>query len=115
MSMQSYKRVVTLPVTIDRVLILIKQADSPRTFHIRHLGKPGETGPATIKFQESQDGTAYYDIAGTSQNISMGAGTSMLITSTKPYVGLAGYGNVDIEISVNRSDPDSVLPQTISM
>ena len=115
MSFTSYRRSITLPVTEERVLIMNKQADSPRAFVIRHEGKSGQTGPATIKFQESMDATNYYDISGTAQNIDAGAGTSLLITSTNPYVALSGYGNVDIEVEIIRSDPDSVLPQSVSI
>jgi hypothetical protein len=114
MSKSNYNREITLPVSEDRVLILNRQADSPRSVHLRHLGKSGQTGPATVKWQESQDNVNWNDIAGTSQIVDAGQGTAWLITSTKPYVALAGYGNVDVEVDVNRTDPDSTLPQTVN-
>lgn len=115
MSFQKFTRNLTLPVTEERVLIMNKQSDAPRAVQVRHLGKSGETTPATLKFQESQDGTNWYDISGTTVVVDSGSGTSWLVTSNKPYVALAGYGNVDIEVAVDRSDPDTSLPQTINM
>lgn len=115
MSFQRYSRTLVLPVVEDRVLILNKQADAPRSLQFRHLGKDGQTNPATIKMQESQDGVNWDDIAGTAQVVDAGNGTSLLITSNKPYVALAGYGNVDVEVEVNRSDPDSPLPQLVNL
>jgi len=115
MSFSTYARDITLPVTETRVLIMTKQPDSPRSVHVRHLGKSGETGPATLKFQESQDNSTWDDISGTAQIVTTGTGTSWLITSTKPYVALSGYGNVDIEVKVIRSDPDTSLPQTATV
>jgi hypothetical protein len=115
MSTTSYRRAFTLPIVEARVLILNKQPDSPRSVHFRHLGKTGETNPATAKWQESQDGTNWDDIAGTAQVIDQGAGTSWLLTSTKPYVALAAFGNVEVEVEVNRSDPDQALPETVNL
>jgi hypothetical protein len=115
MSTTSYRRTVTLPITEERVLVLNKQPDAPRAVLFRHLGKTGETNPATAKWQESQDGTNWDDIAGTAQVVSAGAATSWLLTSSKPYVALAAFGNVDIEVEVNRSDPDQALPETVNL
>ena len=115
MSFQRYSRTLTLPIIEGRVLVLNKQSDAPRSLQVRHLGKAGQTNPATIKMQESQDAVNWNDIGGTGQVIDAGNGTSLLITSNKPYVALAGYGNVDIEVEVNRSDPDSALPQTVNL
>ena len=58
---------------------------------------------------------AWYDIAGTSVAVDAGTGTTWLISSTKPYIAMAGYGNVDVEVSVDRSDPDGALPQRVNM
>ncbi len=115
MSMTKFNRTLTLPITEDRVLILAKQADTPRQIQLRHLGKSGQTTPATLKWQESQDGSNWYDIAGTSITVAAGAGTGWMLTSTKPYVALAGYGNVDVEVSVDRSDPDGALPERVNV
>lgn len=114
MSTSDYTRSLTLPITEDRVLILNRQADTPRTIRLRHQGKPGQTNPATVKWQESNDNANWNDIAGTAQVVDTGQGTSWIITSTKSYVALAGYGNVDVEVSVSRSDPDAPLPQTVN-
>ena len=112
MSTANYKREITLPVAEGRVLVLNKQAAAPRTAQFRHLGKTGQTSPATVKWQESDDGVNYTDIAGTAQVIDAGQATAWLLSSTKSFVALVGYGNIDIEIDVGRSDPDSPLPQT---
>ena len=115
MSFQGMTREFTLPITESRVLVLQKQADGARAVLMRHLGKSEQTSPATVKFQESQDGSQWYDIAGTIFVVDAGSPASWLITSTKPYVALAGYGNVDVEVAVIRSDPDSTLPQSVNM
>lgn len=115
MSMTSYTRNLTLPVTETRVLILQKQIDTPRTIHLRHLGKSGETTPATCKWVESLDASTWYDVAGTTVAVDAGEGTSWRLTSTSPYVALSGYGNVDIEVSISRSDPDGSLPERVSI
>jgi hypothetical protein len=115
MSTTTYRRTITLPVTEARVLILNKQPDGPRSALLRHLGKPSETNPATVKWQESQDGTNWDDIAGTAQVVSAGAPASWLLTSTKPFVALAAFGNIDVEVQLDRSDPDQALPETVSL
>lgn len=115
MSVTGFQRTITLPITESRVLILNKQADAPRLIHLRHLGKPGETTPATAKWQESQDNVNFDDVAGTAVVVDAGKGTSWLLTTTKPFVALAAFGNVDVEIHISRSDPDGVLPQTVNL
>jgi hypothetical protein len=115
MGVSTFDREMLLPITETRVLILIKQADSPRSIHIRHLAKAGQTNPATVKLQESNDNSSYTDIAGTAQTLDAGYGTSMVISSTKPYIALSGYGNVDVEVMVVRTDTDTTLPQTVSI
>jgi hypothetical protein len=115
MGISAYTRTIGVPVTESRIIVLRKQADSPRTVHLRHLGRPGQTGPVTAKWQESLDGTTWNDIAGSAKIIDASAGTAWLIVSTKPFLALAAYGNVDIEVTVSRSDPDSSLPQTVDL
>lgn len=115
MSMTSFQRTIALPVTESRVLIFNKQADNPRTVHLRHLGKVGQTSPATVKWQESQDAVNWDDISGTAQVVDAGKGTAWLLSSTKPYIALAAFGNVDVEVKLNRSDPDELLPQTVNL
>lgn len=115
MSMTNFNTTFLTPVTEDRVLILNKQIDAPRAVHLRHLNKTGQTGPVTVKWQESQDGVNWDDIAGTSQVVNAGAGTSWLLNSNKPFVALAAFGNVDVEVQISRSDPDTSLPMTVSL
>lgn len=115
MAFQKYSRVISLPITESRVLVLNRQASSPRAVLLRHLGKAGQTNPATVKWQESQDGVNWQDISGTAQVVDAGNGTTWVLQSTAPYVALAAYGNIDVEVEVNRSDPDSALPQTVNL
>lgn len=115
MSVETFQRAILLPVTEARVLILNKQADTPRAVHLRHLGKTGQTTPATVKWQESQDNVNYDDIAGTAVVVNAGKGTAWLLTSTKPFIALAAFGNVDVEVQIGRSDPDGSLPQTVNL
>lgn len=82
---------------------------------MRHLARTGDTNPATAKFQESADGSTWADISGTTQVINAGYGAVWELSSTSPYVALAAYGNVDIEILVSRSDPDGTLPERVSI
>lgn len=115
MSFQSYTTTVTLAVTETRVMVLSKQADGAKTIMVRHLGLDSETNPATLKLQESQDNSSWTDVSGSAQVVSADGCASWLVTSTKPYVALTGYGNVSIEVSVTRSDPDQSIPFTVNM
>ncbi|KKN55300.1 hypothetical protein LCGC14_0583910 [marine sediment metagenome] len=107
MSVRNLNIKIQLPVTEARVLRLTQSASIPRTMSVRHLNETGDTGPATVKWQESQDGVTFTDIAGTATVLNPGAGQSYLITSTSPFVALSGFGDVAIEVAVQRTDNDS--------
>lgn len=106
---------LTLPVTEARVVLFNKAPDTPRVALLRHLNKAGQTGPATVKWQHSFDGVNWDDLPGTPQVVNAGAGTSWLIDSTRQFLALAAFGNVDVELFVGRSDPEAVSPPTFGL
>lgn len=114
MPLQRLSAAFTAPVTETRQLILTKQSDGPRTAQVRHLGKDGQTNPLTVKWQDSYNGSDWTDISGTAEVIDAGTPQAWVLTSNKPYVALAVYGDVDYVVEVGRSDPD-VSPLTVAM
>ncbi len=106
---------IQLPVTEARVLILTRSATIPRVAQVRHLNEAGDTGPATIKWQESDDGVTFTDIAGTAAVLTAGAGQSYVLNSTRSFVALAAFGDVAIEVGVQRADNDNPSQPQVSI
>ena len=115
MSVRNLNIKIQLPVTEARVLILTQAATIPRVMHVRHLNETGDTGPATVKWQESDDNVTFNDIAGTATVLNPGAGQAFLITSTRPFVALSAFGDVAIEVAVQRTDNDNPSQPSFSI
>jgi hypothetical protein len=57
---------------------------------------------ATVKYQESSDGTTWSDITGTTATISPGQVNGQIVTSVAPYLALYAQGDVLIEVGLLR-------------
>ena len=56
-----------------------------------------------IKFQESDDGTTWTDIAGTTATVNPGDSDAQSIVTSRARVALHAGGNASILVSVNRT------------
>jgi hypothetical protein len=56
----------------------------------------------TLKYQESDDGTTWSDIAGTNASVAPGASDGQKVTSVRRYIALFAGGNALMEFSVQR-------------
>lgn len=58
---------------------------------------------AAIEYQESDDGTTWSTIVGTSQSISPGQSNGQIVTSSRRQIALFAQGNVLLDIHVVRN------------
>ncbi len=60
------------------------------------------TASAAIRYQESDDGNTWTDIAGTTRTVNPGKSDGQLVVSTKRLIALHAGGNVRISLGLIR-------------
>jgi hypothetical protein len=61
-----------------------------------------DVASATIKYQESDDGSTWTDIAGTPATINPGKANGQIVVTSRRLISLFAGGNVDLLVTVAR-------------
>lgn len=98
--MQSLKQAVyTAPAIAARVLEFAASGDLPPYCVVENLDG---TSSVAVKYQESDDGTTWTDLAGTTVSINPGESDGQIVTASRARIALHVGGNVQIQFSVTR-------------
>ena len=87
------------PSVQARVMELNNNGDVPPTIIIENIGTAAS---ASIVIEESDDGTTWTPLAGTTKAINPGKSCSQIITSVKRKLALSAGGNVRLLVTVIR-------------
>jgi len=98
---QSTKSAVyTAPAVADRVTEFQNSADLPPYVSVENLDS---SVSVPIKFQESDDGTNWTDIAGTTNTVGPSDSVGVVVVATRAKIALHAGGNARILVSVHRT------------
>lgn len=92
--------VYTAPAVAARVVEFYNSADLPPYVVVENLDA-GVSVP--IKFQESDDGTNWTDIAGTTKTVGPSQSVSTEVVTSKARIALHAGGNASILVTVGRT------------
>lgn len=99
--MQSTQTAVYLaPAVANQVVEFHRPADLPPYVVVENLDA-GVSVP--IKFQESDDGTSWTDIAGTNSTVGPSDSVGAVVVATRARIALHAGGNAQIQVSVHRT------------
>lgn len=77
--------------------------DNNGTLTVLVVENKGSANSIAIVVQESDDGSTYSDLSGTSKSIAPGKSETLVIISTKRKLALAAQGNESMLVSVQRT------------
>ena len=98
--MQSVKHgVYTAPAIATRVVEMFNTLDLPPYCVIENTDA---VASAAIKYQESDDGQNWTDIAGTPATVNPGQANGQIVVTSRRLVALHAGGNVKLLVSVTR-------------
>ena len=99
--MQSQKSAVyTAPAVADRVVQFQNALDVPPYVVVENLDGAVSV---PIKYQESDDGSTWTDIAGTNATVNPGQSVSCSVVTSRARVALHAGGNANVLVTVNRT------------
>jgi hypothetical protein len=98
--MHSMKQAVyAAPAIAARVVEFYNSADLPPHVVVENLD---DAASASIKYQESDDGTTWTDIAGPTATVNPGQADAQSITTARARIALHAGGNVSLNVRVTR-------------
>lgn len=98
--MQSLKQgVYTAPAIAARVLEFANGGNLPPYCVVENLSS---TTSAPVKYQESDDGTTWTDIPGTTVTVNPGESDGQIVTASRARIALHVGGNLQIIFGVTR-------------
>lgn len=105
--MLSTKSAVYLaPSSAKRVVQMFNSLDLPPYITIENLDG---VASAPIKYQESDDGSTWADVAGTPANVNPGQSNGQIVVTSRRLLALFAGGNVNLLVSVTRQVNGSPL------
>ena len=98
--MLSVKRAVyQAPAVADRVANWMNDGDLAHYVVVENLDP---TSSCPIRYQESDDGATWVDIAGTTKTINPGESDGQIVTASRARIALHAGGNLSIAVSLAR-------------
>jgi len=90
---------ILAPAIADRILQVFNMATIPPYIVVENRS---DSLTASIEYQESNDGSTWTTIVGTSQFISPQQANGQIVVSTKAYIALFASGNAPLNVHVAR-------------
>lgn len=90
----------TAPAVADRIVRFYNSDDVPPYVVVENLDGAVSV---PIKFQESDDGTNWTDIAGSNATVNPGESVAQSVVTSRAQIALHAGGNARVLVSVNRT------------
>jgi len=94
-----HEAVYDAPAVADRIVEFRNSGDLPPYCKVENLDGAAS---AAIRYQESDDGTTWADIAGTTATVTPGESDGQIVVSSRARIALHAGGNVQVQFGLVR-------------